>query len=285
MAEVREHLIDTSNKLRLAFSNLIAVGEEVKALTVDVGHLRLSEAAARVSQGARTASAVASQLSRAAKAAEAAASKAEAAARAVEKAKAEAAAAAEAAAIAVQKAARAAEAAAALEVKIEPSAPVDHRYISDACLDRVGVFDDFPHILLRAHQQPQHAVYRFVTSARSFVPFIAATNRWYAKLPTSRMLLACVDASCLCVSKCRSLPSGGGDINEDQGQGRNAISGTGLMRILNGPCSRSGGGVNDARDDVTLPYLPDTANVRWHIMPLPGGLRIAERPLASSVPL
>ena len=79
MAEAREHLIDTSDKLRLAFSDIIAIDGDVAALTTGVGRLPLSEAAARVAQGARTAAAVASKLLGAAEAAEAAASEAEAA--------------------------------------------------------------------------------------------------------------------------------------------------------------------------------------------------------------
>lgn len=128
MPEARKHLISTSDKLRLAFADLKAIGEEVVALTAGVGGLPLSEAAARVSQGARTATAVASRVIKAAEVAEAAASKAVAAVTAAQNAKTEAAAAAEAAAIATKRAAAAAEAAEALDVKIQPLAPPDHTY-------------------------------------------------------------------------------------------------------------------------------------------------------------
>lgn len=79
MAAVRQRLTDASDKLRTAFSGLNAIGDELEALTVGGGGLPLSEAAARVSQGARTATAIASTVLKAAKAAEAAAGDATAA--------------------------------------------------------------------------------------------------------------------------------------------------------------------------------------------------------------
>ena len=137
MAAVRTQLVDTSGNLRLAFSDLRAIDEEVAALTTGVVGLPLSEAAARASQGARTAATVASRVLKAAEAAETAASAAEAAMKAAQEAKATAentaAAAAEAAARAGQTAAAAASKLAALEVadlevKIQTPVPVDRKY-------------------------------------------------------------------------------------------------------------------------------------------------------------
>lgn len=139
MAAVREELVDTSNKLKLAFSDLEAIDDKVAALTVGVGDLPLSEAAARVSQGARSAVAMASKVMTAAELAQAAAGKAAAAAaKASEETKAAVkietarkAAATETEAVAVPAhtaVAAAALEAATLEVKIEPPVPFDHTY-------------------------------------------------------------------------------------------------------------------------------------------------------------
>lgn len=135
MAAVRELLVDTSEKLKLAFSDLRTVDEEVVAISAAVSGLPLSEAASRVLQGARTAAAVASKVLKAAKVAEAEAGKAAAAVTAAEEAKAAAqqaeAEAAKAVAIAAQKTeAAAAVAAAALEVKIQPSVPFSDTYVT-----------------------------------------------------------------------------------------------------------------------------------------------------------
>lgn len=129
MPGARENLAHASERLRLAFSDLKAVDEVFLVPTAGLAILPLSEAAEKVSQGARTAADVASRVLKAAEVAEAAASKAAAAVKAVQRAKAEAAAAAEAAAVATQKAAAAAEAAKALEVKIQPSVPVEHKCV------------------------------------------------------------------------------------------------------------------------------------------------------------
>lgn len=125
MSAVRGHLKDTSEKLRFAFSDLRAVDEEVAALTAGVGSLPLSEAATRVSKGARTAVALASRILKAAEAAEAAVGKAALAVVAArekkEAAEKAATAAAQAAAAAAKTAATAAAEAAALEAKINSS--------------------------------------------------------------------------------------------------------------------------------------------------------------------
>lgn len=125
MAAVRENLKDTSEKLRVAFSDLRAIDEEVTALTAGAGDLPLSEAAANVSQGAGLAADVASRVLEAAKVAEAAAGIAAAAVTAAREKKA---AASKAAAAAVAAAAAAEAEAVALEVKISPSIPLDHTY-------------------------------------------------------------------------------------------------------------------------------------------------------------
>eukprot|EP00903_Cladosiphon_okamuranus_P020900 g19193.t1 len=136
MAAVRKQLAGASEELRTAFSDLRAIDEEVSELTAGVGDLPLSEAAARVSQGARTAVAVASKVMKAAEAAGAVASKAATVVAAAQAAKSEAdkeaAVAAQAAAVAAQKAAAAAEEVAALEVKIQTPSPVDHNHASQA---------------------------------------------------------------------------------------------------------------------------------------------------------
>jgi len=132
MAEARKHLTDASDKLKLAVSGLKAVGQEVGALTAGVGLLPLSEAAARVSQGAETATKAASGVMKAAEAAVAAACEAEATVAAAQEAKAEAAklaaAAVEAAAAAASAAEKAAGAVAALEGKIGAPVPLDEMY-------------------------------------------------------------------------------------------------------------------------------------------------------------
>eukprot|EP00903_Cladosiphon_okamuranus_P020677 g18986.t1 len=66
MAAVRENLKHTSEKLRFAFSDLRKVDEEVAALLAGVGGFPLSEAATRVSKGARTAGELASRILKAA---------------------------------------------------------------------------------------------------------------------------------------------------------------------------------------------------------------------------
>lgn len=76
MAATREQLTDTLGKLRLAFSDLRPIDEEVVALTACVGGPPLLEAAARVSQGAKAAATVASRVLNAAEAAHAVAVKA-----------------------------------------------------------------------------------------------------------------------------------------------------------------------------------------------------------------
>lgn len=156
MAAVRKEVVDTAYKLRIAFSDLKATGAEVAALTVGVGGLPLSEAAAGVSRGARRATAVASKILGAAQAAEAAAGKAAAAVTAAEQAKAAAAeaeaAAAKAVAVATQKAKAAAVAAAALEVEKEPPSPPDHMHESRCGCKLVGSdADGFDNLFHQLH--------------------------------------------------------------------------------------------------------------------------------------
>jgi len=147
MAATRKQLMGASAKLRLTIADLKAVDEEVEALHVNVDTLLLSQAAARISQGAKIAATAATRVLKAAKAAGAAATKA-----AVDVAKAEAAAAqaaeevaaaeaakvaaAQAAAQAAEQAAEAAQVAeaaaaavAALEAAVKPTLPLDNVYV------------------------------------------------------------------------------------------------------------------------------------------------------------
>ncbi|CAN0260621.1 unnamed protein product, partial [Scytosiphon promiscuus] len=133
-AAAREHLADTSSKLRLAFSDLHAINNQIEVLTAGVDGDSLSEAAARVQQAAEMAKSQASWVLKAAGAAEAAASKAvtivaeaEAAQAAASKAAEAAARAEEVAAHAAQRAAKAGAAAAALMAAMGPPAPARRR--------------------------------------------------------------------------------------------------------------------------------------------------------------
>lgn len=207
MADAREHLIDTSGKLTLALSDLRETNDHVAALATGVGDLSLSDAAARVSQGARTAAAAASRVLKAAEAAEMAAAKAAAAVTAVEKAKADAAAAAETAAIATQEAAAAAQAVAALEVKIQPRAPVNHRY-AFARAGVSGYYDDsayspcYPSTnALCTHVLPHLNLYRLL-----------------APIPRTFESVFVPTCSRLCGVQFRSPPSGDGESNKEQGE-------------------------------------------------------------------
>ncbi|CAN0071091.1 unnamed protein product [Scytosiphon promiscuus] len=131
-AVARQHLADTSDELRLAFSGLKAVDGQVTALTAGASDHPLSEAAAEVQQAAKMAKTRAARVLQAAEAAETAASKAVAIVAEVQAAKATASEAAarakRAAAHAAQKArvavAEAEAAAGALEAAMAPSAPV-----------------------------------------------------------------------------------------------------------------------------------------------------------------
>lgn len=140
MAATRERLEDASDKLRLAFSDLRVIDDEVTALTAGVGDRPLSEAAARVSQGASAAATVASRILQAAEVAEVAAGKAAAAVTAARGARAEAeqadaAAVAEAVHKATQNAKTMGIAAAALEVKVQPPIPFDSVYVADSAAE------------------------------------------------------------------------------------------------------------------------------------------------------
>ena len=148
MAAARKRLTDTSEKLRVAVSDLNAVDGDIKALTTGVGGLSLSEAASKVKEAAEKATVEALKVLKAAKAAETAATNASAAVGAAEVAKEAAIAAAKAAKETAAAAAKAAEdakaaatAAAAWEVAIKPPAPVGHMYVrilSRYWLDRCG---------------------------------------------------------------------------------------------------------------------------------------------------
>lgn len=52
MAATREEFVDASDQLRIAVYDLKAIDEQVATLSVSVGDLPLSEAAAKVSRGA-----------------------------------------------------------------------------------------------------------------------------------------------------------------------------------------------------------------------------------------
>ncbi|CAN0082320.1 unnamed protein product, partial [Ectocarpus sp. 12 AP-2014] len=122
MATAREQLAGTSEKLRLAFSSLQAVEEEVGARTAGLGALSLSQASASVSQAASMAKAEAVKVVKAADAAEAAAARAAEVVSVAQAARVAAAAQSAAAQAAVEAAEAALAAVAALEADIEPPA-------------------------------------------------------------------------------------------------------------------------------------------------------------------
>ncbi len=139
-----------SAKLRLAIADLTAIDGEVAELSAGVDTIPLSQAAARVSQGAKIAEAAASRILKTAKAASAAATKAAAvvaeaeaaatkAAAAVMEAEAAVALKAEEAAKAAQVAEAAAAAVAALEVAVKPTLPLGSMYV----LRRLWFVNDF----------------------------------------------------------------------------------------------------------------------------------------------
>ncbi|CAM9227835.1 unnamed protein product, partial [Ectocarpus sp. 12 AP-2014] len=120
MATPREELTATSAKLRLAFSSLKAVDDEVVVHMTGVGALPLSQATERVSKAASTVKMEVLKVLKVVEAVEAATVRAAAAVSAAQAAKAAAAAKSAAAKAAVEAAEAAHAAAAALEADLDP---------------------------------------------------------------------------------------------------------------------------------------------------------------------
>ncbi|CAN0444899.1 unnamed protein product, partial [Ectocarpus sp. 12 AP-2014] len=138
MATAREELTVTSETLRLAFSSLKAIDEEVVARTTGVGALPLSQATEMVSQAASLVKTEAVNVLIAVEAVEAAADRAAAAVSAAQAAKGAAAAKSAAAKAAVEAAEAAHAAAAALEADLEPVVVMaDTRMTNGGSSDRV----------------------------------------------------------------------------------------------------------------------------------------------------
>ncbi|CAN0000447.1 unnamed protein product [Ectocarpus sp. 6 AP-2014] len=138
MATAREELTITSETLRLAFSSLKAIDEEVVARTTGVGALPLSQATEMVSQAASLVKTEAVNVLIAVEAVEAAADRAAAAVSATQAAKKAAAEKSAAAKAAVEAAEAAHAAAAALEADLEPVVVMsDKRMTNGGSSDKV----------------------------------------------------------------------------------------------------------------------------------------------------
>lgn len=179
MATARERLVHSSEKLRLAFSSLQAINQEVVARTTGVGDLPLSQATARrVSQAANMGKTVALSILKAAEAAEVAAATAAEAVWAVEAAKSAAAAKSEAEKTAVKAAEPIKAAAEPLKSEIDPSVASD-RYVIDRHFCNAERFVCIRAVLLSCPPNPHLA--RLVRTSSEYT--------WWLR---ARWLIACI---------------------------------------------------------------------------------------------